>query len=335
VSYQAPSGALSLNFNTIEVRVFRVAGSKVPGVSVVPSSPHVVVDSRARLGKGSLEVATREIVVGAGRSADDREVRRTEVRVRGRLSGPTASARRRVADPALFCGGAFALALAELSGTEPLPVEVGVAPSLTDAHLVAFHRSPPLIEVVDGTLAFSNNFMAEQLLRTLGWRLTKDPGDWDNGSAVLRGYWSALGNDPADLVFENGSGMSEVGRVSTASLVDLLVVAHRSQRGLLDALPVAGQEGTVGARLRTSGKRVRAKTGTLDGVSGLTGVITREDGTPQVAFSILINVRDAQLMAASRRAVEDAIVMTLLDHLDAWATRQALAASAPASAPVP
>jgi D-alanyl-D-alanine carboxypeptidase/D-alanyl-D-alanine-endopeptidase (penicillin-binding protein 4) len=191
-----------------------------------------------------------------------------------------------------------------------------------DVLLVAHRRSPPLLEIVGGLLSYSNNFMAEQILRTLGWRMTGDPGDWDNGSAVIRGYWAALGNDPNALVFENGSGLSAVGRVTTTGLVDLMAVAARTQEAgasLFDALPVAGSQGTVRTRLRRSGKRVRAKTGTLDGVSGLTGVITSEAGLPQVAFSILINVRETDRMAAaSRRNIEDKIVMAVLDQIDDW-----------------
>src|SRR5690606_1916640 len=77
--------------------------------------------------------------------------------------------------------------------------------------------------------------------------------------------------------------------------------------------------------LRKSGKRVRAKTGTLDGVSGLSGVILGEDGQAQIAFSILTNVdQESQVPASRRRAVEDALVMTLLEHLDNWEIRWAI-----------
>lgn len=73
-----------------------------------------------------------------------------------------------------------------------------------------------------------------------------------------------------------------------------------------------------------SGKRVRAKTGTLDGVSGLTGVITDEGGEPQLAFSILINVVDesSALYASRRRAIEDRIVVAVLAALDEYEARK-------------
>jgi D-alanyl-D-alanine carboxypeptidase/D-alanyl-D-alanine-endopeptidase (penicillin-binding protein 4) len=350
-SYMAPSGALSVNFNTVEITVYRKG--RAPIVRVEPESTHVVVENRAKLGSAThldLRSYRDAQVVPAESDEPPREQTLTRVVVEGSLAKSSRGykVRRRVVDPGMFTGGAFARMLAGFSQSEPLPVRTGVAPRLDaeardedhddehvefprivgsdaegqDVLLVAQRRSPPLLEIVGGLLSYSNNFMAEQILRTLGWRMTGDPGDWDNGSAVIRGYWAALGNDPNALVFENGSGLSAVGRVTTTGLVDLMAVAARTQEAgasLFDALPVAGSQGTVRTRLRRSGKRVRAKTGTLDGVSGLTGVITSEAGLPQVAFSILINVRETDRMAAAtRRKTEDKIVMAVLDHIDDW-----------------
>ncbi|MCA9683620.1 MAG: D-alanyl-D-alanine carboxypeptidase, partial [Myxococcales bacterium] len=352
-SYMAPSGALSLNFNTVEVSVYPVVGVRSPVVTIEPDSSHVVVLNRARFGANKLEVRShRELAEPAGDGSDpDREQLLTRVEVTGSIARSSHGyrLRRRIVDPGMFTGGAFALMLAELSQSEPLPVRIGLAPAdfrtmpdadhgddeggelprllghdrlRGDVTLVAIRRSPPLLEIVNGLLTYSNNFTAEQILRTLGWRMTGTPGGWDNGGAVVRGYWQALGNDPGELVFENGSGLSEVGRVTTSGLVDLIAVSHRTQAqgsSLLDALPVAGSAGTMAARLRRSGKRVRAKTGTLDGVSGLTGVITSEAGVPQVAFSILINANESErLNAPARRQIEDRVVMAVLAHIDDW-----------------
>jgi D-alanyl-D-alanine carboxypeptidase/D-alanyl-D-alanine-endopeptidase (penicillin-binding protein 4) len=345
-SHEAPSGALSLNFNTVEITVYPV-GRKI-AVRLDPESAHVIVENHARLGAGpsAIEVQSSRVEGDAVR----REAALTKIEITGTLARGSRGykVRRRVADPGVFTGGAFALMLAEASQSERLPVRIGTAPKVNldviedqgegepqalpivlervDGHdvlLVAHRVSPPLLEIVGSVLAYSNNFAAEQLLRTLGWRMSGDPGDWVNGSEAVRGYWAALGNDPAGLVFENGSGLSQMGRVTTAGLVDLMAVAARTQaqgEGLIDTLPVAGSQGTLRTRLRRSGKRVRAKTGTLDGVSGLTGVITTEAGVPQVAFSILINCReDSHVGAPARRKIEDRIVMSVLEHIDGWA----------------
>lgn len=314
-AYTAPSGALSLDFNTTKVVVYPIPGSTRPAARVEPTSAHVELINRARIGGSAKKL----------RVVSSESKGKTIISITGKMPAKSGAfvERRRVFDPALYTGGALAHELAEQSGTEPLPVERGAVPD--EAELLVTHVSPPLFEVVDGVLAYSNNFTAEQLLRTLGSVMTGDPGGWENGTEVLEGYWMALGNDPDGIAFENGSGLSQTGRLTTAGLVDLIALASRSQtRGtsLIDALPVAGEEGTLRTRLRNSGKRVRAKTGTLDGVSGLTGVITAEDGTPQVAFSIIINVRDSGwMMADQRRKAEDAIVSVVLSYLDDYEAR--------------
>lgn len=325
VSFQAPSGALSLDFNTVKISVRAPRGRARPGqaprleVELHPPSSHLVVDDQAGVGRGSLQVRTY-----AGMEVDGQA--RTVVELRGRLrAGRSLTVRRRVVDPGLYTGGALAVQLAG-AGEVPLPVTRGGAPSPEQQpRVLARRESPPLRAVIGGALAWSNNFVAEQLLRTLGWRMTGSPGDWDNGAEVVQAYWETLGLPPGALVFENGSGFSQRGRVTTSALVDLIAVAHRAQggEGLLSALPVAGVEGTLRARLRRSGKRVRAKTGTMDGISGLSGVITAEDGEPQVAFSILSNLRAGERDAGpARKQVEDRVVMAVLRALDAWALQR-------------
>lgn len=108
--------------------------------------------------------------------------------------------------------------------------------------------------------------------------------------------------------------------MTPAGMVDVLNIGHLEGGALLEALPVAGEPGTLRGRLRRSRGRVRAKTGTLNGVSGLSGVIDGTDGTPAIAFSVLVNVHASRRMVAkSRRRVEDRIVSTLLAELDARA----------------
>jgi D-alanyl-D-alanine carboxypeptidase/D-alanyl-D-alanine-endopeptidase (penicillin-binding protein 4) len=317
-AYEAPSGALSCNFNTLEATVFVVKGESALGLTIVPPAPGaIVVKNRARVGKrNALGVVTE--------AGDDGQ---TVVRIEGTLkrSARPSVFRRRVVDPGVFTGSAFSALLAELSASEPLPVERGTMPEHAD--LLVEHESAPLIEVLDAGLAYSNNFIAEQVLRTLAWRMTGDPGGWDAGQQILHDYWAALIGDPDTLVVENAAGLTRNGRATTSGLVDLITLAHRAAPGsvgLLDALPVAGEAGTLKTRLRLSGKRVRAKTGTLNGVSGLSGVITLEDGTPQIGFSILINaIEGSRLDANGRRRIEDAIVMQVLGALDDYAAQKA------------
>jgi D-alanyl-D-alanine carboxypeptidase/D-alanyl-D-alanine-endopeptidase (penicillin-binding protein 4) len=308
-AHEAPSSALSLGYNVVEVTVAPAAKRSRVEARTSPASAAIVVVQKARIGrKRAIAVRTRE--------EDDRTV----VEVTGtmpRRSAPVVE-RRRIAAPSLLVGTMFAELLAVATASEVLRVTRGQAPARAEP--VAMHESATLLEILDLGLAYSNNFIAEQVLRTVAWRMTGDPGDWAAGTDILREYWSALGEDPDALAVENAAGLSREGRLTTIGIVDLLAIAYRAAptgASLLDALPVAGEPGTLHSRLRLSGKRVRAKTGTLNDVSGLSGVITREDGTPQLAFSILTNVHRAAVMEAPiRRDVEDRIVMALLWALD-------------------
>lgn len=298
-SYMAPSGALSLQWNTVAITVTPTHKGAPVEVTVDPPCAHLDVVVDATTGRGAaLEVETH---------ADGD---RTRVVVRGTVSrreGPQ-QIRRRIADPGLFAGTVFARALADQGLPEP---EVVRGTASAGARSIAEHHSMPLRDVLHSALKYSNNFTTEQILRTLGHRLTGQPGDWTNGGEALARFWRALGRDPAELVFENAAGYSRRGRMSARALVDLLQFAtsdDSTAAGLFAALAIAGKDGTLRDRLHDAEGRVLAKTGSLAGTSALTGVIVDDAGSPKVGFSILLNgavdrKRGAQLQDRVVRAL--------------------------------
>lgn len=307
-TYLAPSGALSLEFNVTRLTVFQL-GSKT-GVRATPDSTALTVLNRSKLGSssGSLWVK-RKAPTGT----------QTTLSVSGSLKrGRVENVRRSVAHPGAFAAGAIALQLADAFEGEAPPIESGTVPGEASPLLVDV--SPPLLDIVAGMLAFSNNFVAEQLVRSLSYRLTPFPGDWDQGTEILRAYLAAIGMDPFSLEFVNGSGMNRDGRATARSFVQLLALSYAMGNADFDlhaALPVAGRDGTLRSRLSTTGGRVRGKTGTMDGVSGLSGYIDDEDGEPRLAFSVLVNAKDGEIIAAdARRRIEDRIVRSLLTWID-------------------
>ena len=300
-SHEAPSGALSVDFNTLEVRIVAVAGERQPRVQVAGAGAHVVVRNDAVVGRrGGLAVRTYA------------EGDKTVVHVRGSMSRNARPqlVRRRVTDPGLHAGTVFAERLAEQWQAEALPVERGRAAAGAESLVV--NDSAPLDEVLDRGLAYSNNLIAEQVLRAMAGYVFDEPGSWRAGVDIVEAYWRGLGRDDG-AVFENGSGLSRRGRLTTRGVVDVLVAAAAETPSLLDALPGPGEPGTLRGRLGRARGRVRAKTGTLDGVSGLSGVLFDEHGQPAVAFSILVNAHDGAFMpAAARRRVEDRLVLAML-----------------------
>lgn len=156
--------------------------------------------------------------------------------------------------------------------------------------VLAAHASPPLRDYLAVVNKRSNNLFTELIFRTLG-RLTTGDGSPAGGAAAVASSLSGLGLDLAGLVQEDGSGLSAANRVRAATLVDLLARMSASPEwgDYWASLPVAGSRRELGRMYDTpAAGNLRAKTGTIDGVSALTGVVQSQDGE-RLAFSILVN----------------------------------------------
>lgn len=205
----------------------------------------------------------------------------------GPLSGLIYNAGSGGGDPALDAGRAFERALRKRG------VRVrGVAPGRLSGKLreqppIATVRSPKLARVVEETNETSNNFFAEMLLKRLGADGARR-GTTKGGARRVRAFARGIGSQvrPRD-----GSGLSRANRASPHDVGKLLagMLDHDAGRAFESSLPVAGREGTVRHRMRGTAAqgRCRAKTGTLTGVSALSGYC--EVGGRTLAFSILMN----------------------------------------------
>jgi D-alanyl-D-alanine carboxypeptidase/D-alanyl-D-alanine-endopeptidase (penicillin-binding protein 4) len=164
----------------------------------------------------------------------------------------------------------------------------------------------------------SNNFMAEQLLKTLGAETGGRPGTWQKGIDAVAAFLDKLGIARADYKMTNGSGLYDSNRFSAHHFITLLRAAYRDFRfsaDYLGSLALAGADGTIGHRMAggPAERYVRAKTGTLLGVSCLSGYAGAPGKAPLV-FSILMNdVGDAT--TAKARRIQDQIAETLVAYL--------------------
>lgn len=177
-------------------------------------------------------------------------------------------------DPALAAAGAFRRLL-RAHGVTTGPVGVGVAPD--SATQIAESDSATLSNVVAVMDRESDNFRAEMLLKTLGAEVGTG-GTTAAGAAVVRSDLAAANIPLAGVVIADGSGLSLLDRL-TANAVSALLVAAWDDPVLKlpfwSALPVAGEDGTLEDRMRTAPARgaVRAKTGTTDRASALSGYV--------------------------------------------------------------
>lgn len=188
---------------------------------------------------------------------------------------------------------------------------------------MARHDSMTLGELMTPFLKLSNNGHAEVLTKEIG-RVLSGSGTWSAGLTAISEYVADTGMDTGKLRQRDGSGLSRRNLVPATEFVDLLA-AVRAEPWFATwyaALPIAGQpERFVGGTLRSrmagtpAAGNVHAKTGSLTGVSGLSGYVTSADGR-LLAFSILLN----NYLTASVKALEDQIAVALAGYREDGST---------------
>lgn len=155
----------------------------------------------------------------------------------------------------------------------------------------------------------SQNLYAEMILKSLG-RRRSGVGTFATGTAAVAEWLERCVGIPPDLYHQvDGSGLSYENRFTPGALARILAhVASTPEGAALEAsLPVSGVDGTLRARFADPElyARIRAKTGFLQGVSGLSGYLDTESGA-KLPFSILINAEE--VTKDRMEAVEDAIL---------------------------
>jgi D-alanyl-D-alanine carboxypeptidase/D-alanyl-D-alanine-endopeptidase (penicillin-binding protein 4) len=166
--------------------------------------------------------------------------------------------------------------------------------------------SSPAVELLNKTLLESNNLYAEAFLRALG-----DDGSAAAGLAAVRSALGSIGlPQTSGWVMVDGSGLSRHNLVAPRLLVSLLQSMRES--ALPSLLPVAGVSGTLEHRMRgtLAEGRIRAKTGTMTGVSALSGYADAVDSdVGQLTFSLIAN--SAPVSASGLRDAQDEIMVAI------------------------
>jgi serine-type D-Ala-D-Ala carboxypeptidase/endopeptidase (penicillin-binding protein 4) len=216
----------------------------------------------------------------------------------------------RVEDPAAAAAAAYAEALARAGVAVRGPHHESTAPA--GATVLARATSKPLAEIVEHTLETSDNEAAEVLARHVGLATSGD-GSFAGGAHAVLGVLDGLGVPVQGATMYDGSGLSREDRLDPDTLTAVLELAASPEqpdlRAVLTGLPVAGFSGSLTARFAerddTGRGLVRAKTGTLSGVSGLAGVVTDREGRPMV-FALLADRIDLVDTLDARAALDAA-----------------------------
>ena len=192
---------------------------------------------------------------------------------------------------AYACGHLLKTALMERGVSVVGEVVSGAVPS--DAQVVAKHLSPPLADILKLMNKPSDNWIAELVFKTIGAEVVGEPGTWQKGRQVVTEFLSEIMDDPPAHRFVDGSGLSRYNLLNAELLTNLLIYMYQNFELMpeyLSSLPIAGVDGTLKNRMQgvSADKVLRAKTGTLSGVSALAGyTVTADDEV--FAFGILIS----------------------------------------------
>ncbi|MCG6989367.1 MAG: D-alanyl-D-alanine carboxypeptidase/D-alanyl-D-alanine-endopeptidase [Gemmatimonadetes bacterium] len=298
--YFAPGiSALSFNENVVSIRV--EASPQVgapPLVHTIPDHANLDVQNEARTVPRSSRARLwidrhgpmDPVVVGGTIAQGRRDVWRELT----------------VADPAAFAVSVFRSVLEErgivVHGEsrvvrDPAASLVGsrevIAPAAGErprTRILASHVSPPLRDYIEVVNKRSNNLFAELIFRTLGRVVEGDGAPATSARAVAEGL-TGLGVSTGRVVQLDGSGLSVGNRVTTGTLVAVIsgMAASPMWNAFWSTLPEAGNRRELARMFRTpAAGNLRAKTGTLEGVSALSGVVQSSDGE-HLAFSMVVN----------------------------------------------
>ncbi len=283
-AYTAPTGALSLNANAVGVYLRAPASGARAVVEMEPASEYFEVVNGA---VGTSSRARRASVSSEWTGVQQRITVRGTVPVGGEWA-----VWKRIDNPPLYFGYTFKRLLEQRGIRVRGKVKLGLVPER--ARLLHVSQSETFDLVLKRMNKFSSNFVAEQLLKTLGAEGKGPPGSTAGGVQVAEEFLEReIGIPRGSYIFKNGSGLNDTNRFTAGQMAKLL-------KSMWDRFPlapeylssvgIAGKDGTLRYRFEGSEAvgRLRAKTGTLENVSALSGYVQAVGGE-RFAFSVMVN----------------------------------------------
>ncbi|HMB53686.1 MAG TPA: D-alanyl-D-alanine carboxypeptidase/D-alanyl-D-alanine-endopeptidase [Thermoanaerobaculia bacterium] len=216
-----------------------------------------------------------------------------------------------IEDPVAYFGAAMTAAFAERGVEVSGRVRaVSPRPGLVWRPL-AVHRTP-LLDLLEVTNHESQNLFAETLTKLLGAERC-GAGSWERGVMAVEELARRRGVEGPGFDLADGSGLARANRATPRQVTGFLagMARHPHRDAWLVTLPTGGETATSLEKRLDVGPypgRVYAKTGTLDGVSALSGYARGRSGRVY-AFSVL-----AAGSVGHARRVQDAVVRAIIDH---------------------
>lgn len=298
-AFDAPVSATSFNWNStnIYIRPGKKAGDPAT-VFLDPVSDYLLLDNKARTVEKD---GVKSIVVSRIKSGD-----RDKILVIGSLSKSANEmvVYKSISNPPLWTATHVKEFLSQRGISFKGKIKMGDCEA--GSQVLATVSSKNLNEISSDMLKFSNNFVAEMLVKSMAAEdAVTNPAarsaSMKAGIELIRVYLDKIGLSRKDYTLENVSGLTR-GNKFTARQISLVLSSVKNDfliyPEFLSGLPIAGLDGTMKNRLKGDHFTwVRAKTGYLDGIIGLAGYIGRPDKSPLI-FTFMFNGGFEQGLAA-------------------------------------
>ncbi len=291
-TYNPVVSGTAIDYNRI---TFHVTPGGKPGVPAkvkwLPEGGYVEMTNQSGTVKGRPKENLHLRSLGVGEDGRERFQLRGQV---SQASRETLEVCLNVGNPWAFLGHSLKKSLQDAGVQVAGGIHQGRTPP--DASRIMTYESDPLEEMLFGLNRYSNNFMAEMLLRAMGAHAHGEPGTREKGIRVVQARLQEMGVEAGDFSLFGGSGLSRDCRVSARVFSKILLDAHHDiQDGpkFIDSLAINGQDGTLRRRLKDSFVTLRGKTGSLKDVVAFSGYVSAP-GQGIYAVTILLNkVKDS------------------------------------------
>lgn len=271
-SYDSPVGAMSFNWNSVNIFVKPTTTGKPAQVILDPENEYYKLVNKTQ----TQTKIKKELIIDV-----DQKNRTITVIGDVKFGVEEKAYYKNVSTPEIWSGENLVAFLKQRGVSVEGSVKLGKIPP--DAKLVAENESKPLDQILADMNKFSNNYVAEMLTKHLAEKNGEIPSTLKTGVQMIKKQLLMLGLKESDFFIENPSGFTRDNKISAQSLNQVLFSAQNNFKifpALLFSLPISGNDGTLKKRMIDSPLNgiVRAKTGYLDGVISLSGYLGRPDG---------------------------------------------------------
>lgn len=285
-AYDAPVGAMSFNWNSVNIFVRSSEKGSDAKVFIDPVNDYI------RLINKSKTVAGTSNNLLADRY-DDKKFPGDVIQVGGSIGNKVKEVVvfKNITQPDLWAGYNLKAFLKQRGVEVSGGVKNGIAP--TTSEVLAESESKAIEQIVADMNKFSNNYVAEMLTKNLGAAKKPKGATLADGVSVINEHLKTIGVPQDQYVIESPSGLNRDNKMSSYAMWKVLQhlrADFRVQPEFLTSLPIAGVDGTLKRRMKNSQAErwVRAKTGFLTNVVSLAGYAGLEDGRV-VTFSFVYN----------------------------------------------